>query len=255
MGICGLFYTFASRKSVIWICEKRVGIRKSSRFKSVTHFDFLTGNTLIFQKNLEIVTFTERYSVADVIVEEMRLNTANGYARAGMEDEAMRLYGEVRRNLKRAGSVGRLMRHKHFLLYYNALAVLATIRQENELEQWVKELEALVEQWIAKDASLAYYRCYPWAFRIDVLSVEEFADEHLLVGAEACWKQTMGMIDCISDRFACLQAAHGLTKSLARYYVDRFSVEGLSIKERLAYAGKAQNYLDVEEKLCQKLMV
>ena len=202
----------------------------------------------------EFVDFADRYSVADVIVEEMRLNKANGYARAGMEDEAMRLYGEVRRNLKRAGSVGRLMRHRHFLLYYNALAVLATIRQENELEQWVKELVALAEQWIAEDASLAYYRCYPWAFRIDVLSVEELADEHLLAGAEECWKQTMGMMDRTSDKFACLQAAHGLTKSLARYYVDRFSVEGLSMKERLAYAEKAQNYLDVEEKLCKELM-
>lgn len=202
----------------------------------------------------EFVDLADRYSVSDAIVEQMRLNMANGYARLGQEDEAMRLYGEVRRNLRCVGSVSKLMRHKHFLLYYNALAVLATIRQEEELEQWARELETMVEQWVAEDASLAYYRCYPWAFRIDVLSVDELAVERFLDRAEECWKQTMGMINRTSDRFGCLQAAHGLTKSLARYYVDRISVDGLSMDVRMAYAGKAKNYLDVEEKLCQELM-
>lgn len=202
----------------------------------------------------EFVDFADRYSVEDVIVEEMRLNMANGYARAGLEDVAMRLYGEVRRNLKRVSSVSKLMRQKYFLLYYNALAVLATIRQENELEQWAKELETQAEQWIAEDASLAYYRCYPWAFRIDVLSVEELADEKLLTEAEKCWEQIMEMTDRNADRFACTQAAHGLTKSLARYYLDRMSVEGLSMDVRRDYAEKTKNYLDVEEKLCRVLM-
>lgn len=203
----------------------------------------------------EFVDYADRYSVADVVVEQMRLNLANGLARAGQEDEAMRLYGEVRRNLGRVGPVSKMMRNKHFLLYYNALAVLATIRQEGELEQWAKELETLVEQWVAEDASLAYYRCYPWAFRIDVLSVEELADERLLVGAEECWQQMMGMTDRHTDKLSCLEAVHGLIKSLSRYYVDRISVEGLSMETRLAFAGKAKRYLDVEERLCQRLMV
>lgn len=216
-------------------------------------YDELIGYTPdIFYK--EFVDFADRYSIEDVIVEEMRLNVANGYARAGQEDVAMRIYGEVRRNLKRVGSVSRLMRHKYFLLYYNALAVLATIRQESELEQWVKELETLAEQWIAEDESLAYYRCYSWAFRIDVLSVEELADEKLLTGAERCWEQTMGVADRNTDRLSCLQAAHSLTKSLARYYVDRISVDGLSDDERLAFAKKANDYLNVEEKQCLELM-
>ena len=202
----------------------------------------------------EFVDYADRYSVADVVVEQMRLNMANSLARAGQEDDAMRLYGEVRRNLRCADPVSRMMRSKHFLLYYNALAVLATIGQENELEQWAKELESLVEQWVAKDASLAYYRCYPWAFRIDVLPVEELADEQLLAGAEECWQQMMEMTDRHIDRFSCSEAVHGLTKSLSRYYVDRISVKGLSTETRLAFAGKAKRYLDVEERLCQRLM-
>ena len=202
----------------------------------------------------EFVDYADRYSIVDVIVEEMRMNLANGFARAGQEDEAMRFYGEARRNLRRMGSVSKLMRNKLFLLYYNALAVLATIRQEYELEQWVKELETLVEPWIAEDASLAYYRCYSWSFRIDVLSVEELADEPLLASAEECWRQTIKMTEHSEGCSACLEAAHGLTKSLSRYYVDRISVDGLSKEVRLTFANKAKNYLDVEERLCQELM-
>ncbi len=202
----------------------------------------------------EFVDYADRYSVADVVVEQMRLNVANGLARAGQEDEAMRLYGEVRRNLGGVGPVSKLMRNKHFLLYYNALAVLATIRQEDELEQWTEELETLVGQWVEEDASLAYYKCYPWAFRIDVLSVEALADEQLLDGAEACWQQMIEMTDRHTDKRSCLEAVHGLTKSLSRYYVDRISVEGLSMEARLTFAGKAKRYLDVEERLCQRLM-
>ena len=207
----------------------------------------------IFYK--ELVDFADRYSVSDVIVEEMRLNMANGYARAGLEDEAMRFYGEVRRNLACMDTESKMTRHKHFLLYYNALVVLATIRQEHELEQWAKELEALAEKWATEDASLSYYRCYPWAFRIDVLSVDVLADEALLAEAEACWQQAKEMVEHNADRFACMQAVHSLTKSLARYYVDRMSVKGLSMDVVLDYVGKANNYLDVEEQLCQKLLV
>lgn len=217
------------------------------------HYDRLIGYTPdSFYK--EFVDYADRFSITDVIVEQMRLNMANGYARAGQEDEAMRLYGEVRRNLSRMGAVDKLMRHKYFLLYYNALAVLATIRQENELEQWTKELELLTEKWIAADASLTYYRCYPWAFRIDVLSVDELADDRLLDGAEECWRKTMEGEGRNTDSFAYLEAAQGLTKSLARYYVDRISVVGLSMETVWAFADKAKKYLDVEERLCQRLM-
>lgn len=202
----------------------------------------------------EFVEYADRYSVADVVVEQMRLNIANGLARAGQEDEAMRLYGEVRRNLWHVGSVNKMMRNKHFLLYYNALAVLATIRQEDELEQWAEELETLVGQWVEEDASLAYYRCYPWAFRLDVLSVEELADEQLLAESEECWQQTIERTNRHTERLSCLEAVHGLTKSLSRYYVDRISAAGLSMETRLAFASKAKRYLDVEERLCQRLM-
>lgn len=201
----------------------------------------------------DFVDYADRYSVADAVVEQMRLNMANGLARGGNENEAMRLYGEVRRNLRSMVPISRMMRKKYFLLYYNALAVLATIGKEDELEQWVEELETHVAQWVAEDATLAYYRCYPWAFRLDILPVDELADAHLLAGAEECWQQMIGVEERYTDRISCLEAVHGLTKSLSRYYVDRFSVEGLSMETRLAFAGKAKHYLDVEERLCQRL--
>lgn len=203
----------------------------------------------------EFIDYADRYSIADVIVEEMRINLANAFARSGQEDEAMRLFGVARRNIKRFDLANKVLRPKLFLLYYNALAVLSTIRQEEELNQWAAELEDLIKQWIAEDASLVYYKCYPTAFRIDVLSVDMLANERQLSAAEGMWKEMMALSSHYSDdRFSYLQAVHGLTKALSRYYVDRISVDGLSMDVRMSYARKAHSYLDDEEVLCRELM-
>lgn len=215
----------------------------------------LIGNTLDSYYK-EFVDYADRQWITDTVVEEIRINYANAYARSGQEDEAMRLFGIVRRNLRSIGSTNKILRPRLFLLYYNALAVLATIRQENELKQWAKELEALIEQWIAEDDTLVYYRCYPLAFCIDVLPVDELADEHLLLEASEMWEEMTKKSNRYSeDRFSYLKAVHGLTKSLSRYYVDRVSVDGLSLDVRLLFASKAQQYLNYEEALCQELMM
>ncbi len=44
------FCTIATRKSVLWICVKRVGICKSSCFQSVTYFCLSMGNMLISRR-------------------------------------------------------------------------------------------------------------------------------------------------------------------------------------------------------------
>ena len=203
----------------------------------------------------EFVDYADRFSIADVLVEEMRINYANGFARRGQEDEAMRLYGNARRNLSQMASTTRILRPRLFLLYYNALVILATIREESELNQWVDELEMLTEQWTAEDNTMAYYRCYPSAFRIDVLSVYVLADERLLSEAEKLLKEMRAISNCYSeDRVDYLKAVNALTKSLARYYVDRIWVDGLSMDRREAYARQAQQYLDLEEKQYVDLM-
>ena len=202
----------------------------------------------------DFVDYADRYSIEDVWVEEMRMNLANGFARAGREDEALRLYGMVRRNLQRLAGNEVSMRPKIFLLYYNAMAALSTIGQQYELNQWAEELDALTGSWISEDATLAYYRCYPVAFRIDVIPVDVLADNGLIENAESCWKEVAGKVGQSCDRYSCLAALHALTKSLSRYYVDRISVEGLSMDTVKAYAEKAQYYLDREEEYCKELM-
>ena len=202
----------------------------------------------------EFVDYADRHSMVDADVEAMRINFANAFARGGQEDEAMRLFGVVRSNLRRIDTTNKILRPRLFLLYYNALATLATIRQEDELNEWAEELEALVELWIEEDEMLTYYRCYPVSFRIDVLSVDVLADEKLLTEAEELWKEMMKGERDDDDRFSWLQAIHGLTKSLARYYLDRMSVEGLNMDVVMAYARKSQSYLHVEEKLCRELV-
>lgn len=202
----------------------------------------------------DFVDYADRYSIVDVTVEEMRINFANGYARGGQEDEAMHLYGVVRRNLKRMNSENKILRPKFFLLYYNAMATLSLIRQGNELNQWVEELDVLIHRWISEDATLAYYRCYPIAFRIDGLSVDVLADEGLISEAEDCWKGVKGAIGRSKDRYSCLMALHGLTRSLSRYYIDRISVEGLGRNVVMSYAQKAKYYLDWEEAFCRELI-
>jgi len=201
----------------------------------------------------DFIDYADRHSVVDAIVEEMRVNYANAFSRAGMEDEAMRLFGVVRSNLRRIDTENKLLRPKLFGLYYNALATLSTIRQEEELKEWVEELEALVEKWVAEDKSLVYYRCYPLSFRIDVLSVDVLADSQLLSDAESQWGKTKGVSERVADRYSWLQAFHGLTKSLARYFLDRMSVEGLSMDVVMAYAQKSRSYLEYEEKLCREM--
>ena len=202
----------------------------------------------------EFVDYADRHSMVDADVEAMRINFANALARGGREDEAMRLFGMVRSNLRRIDTTNKILRPRLFFLYYNALATLATIRQEDELNEWAEELEAMVEQWIEEDERLTYYRCYPVSFRIDVLAVDVLADERLLAEAEELWKEVMKGERDDDDRFSWLQAIHGLTKSLARYYLDRMSVEGLSKDVVMAYARKSKSYSDIEERFCQELM-
>lgn len=202
----------------------------------------------------EFVDYADRHSIADADVEAMRINFANAYARGGREGEAMKLFGEVRRNLRRIDTTAKILRPRLFLLYYNALATLSTIRQETELNDWAEELEKLVEQWIAEDETLAYYRCYPVSFRIDVLSVDVLADKWLLAEAEELWKQFVKYEVGDDNRSSWLQAIHGLTKSLARYYLDRMSVEGLSMDVVMDYARKSLSYSETEERLCRELM-
>lgn len=202
----------------------------------------------------EFVDYADRHSMVDIDVETMRINFANAYARGGREDEALILFGVVRSNLRKIDTNAKILRPRLFLLYYNALATLATIRQEVELNEWAEELEAIVEQWIKGDESLTYYRCYPLSFRIDVLSVDVLANESMLTKAEELWKQLINDKVCDDNRFAWLQAIHGLTKSLARYYLDRTSVEGLGKNVVMEYARKSLSYSDVEERLCKELM-
>lgn len=202
----------------------------------------------------EFVDYADRHSIADADVEAMRINFANAFARGGREDEAMRLFGVVRSNLRRIDTTAKILRPRLFLLYYNALATLATIRQEAELNEWAEELKVLVEQWIKEDESLTYYRCYPVSFRIDVLPVDVLADDKLLAEAEELWNEMKtGERDDV-DRFSWLQAIHGLTKSLARYYLDRMSVGRLAIDVVMSYAQKSKSYSDVEECLCHELI-
>lgn len=202
----------------------------------------------------EFVDYADRHSIVDADVEAMRINFANAYARGGREDEALRLFGVVRSNLRRIDTTAKVLRPRLFLLYYNALATLSTIRQEVELNEWAEELEAMVEQWIEGDESLMYYRCYPVSFRIDVLSVDVLADENMLEKAEKLWKLLINHEIRDDNRFSWLQAIHGLTKSLARYYLDRMSVVGLAKEVVMGYAQKSLSYLDVEERLCKELM-
>ena len=202
----------------------------------------------------EFVDYADRHSIVDADVEAMRINFANAYVRGGQEDEAMRLFGEVRRNLRRIDTSATILRPRLFLLYYNALATLSTIRQEDELNDWAEELERLVEQWIAEGETLAYYRCYPVSFRIDVLSVDVMADERLLAEAAELWKQFIKFEAGNDNHFSWLQAIHGLTKSLARYYLDRMSVEGLNMDVVMDYARKSLSYSETEERLCRELM-
>lgn len=223
------------------------------RIASNDRYDELIGYTpdIYYQ---EFVDYADRYSIEDVSVEVMRINVANGLARDGQEDEAMRLYGMARRNLQGIDMNGKVMRQKVFLLYYNALAALSTIRQEKELNLWAAELEALVEQWISEDDSLVFYRCYLWAFRIDVLPVDLLADPKLITGAETLWHQIKESSIPLQNRYDWLAADQGLTSSLSRYYVDRISVQGLSMDMIRTFSRKAQSYLDAEEKLCKELM-
>ena len=50
LGYLWILYTYATSKSVLWICVKRVGICKSSRFQSVTVSVCHVGNTLISKR-------------------------------------------------------------------------------------------------------------------------------------------------------------------------------------------------------------
>ncbi len=202
----------------------------------------------------EFVYYADRHSIIDVDVETMRINFANAYVHSGQENEAMKLFGEVRRNLRGMDATSKILRPRLFLLYYNALATLSTIRLEDELNEWAKELDELVEQWVEKDESLVFYRCYPVSFRIDVLSVDVLADENMLSQAEGLWNQLIKHEVSDDDRYSWLQAIHGLTKSLARYFLDRMSVGGLSEDVVMDYAKRSLSYSEIEEKLCHKLM-